>query len=173
MSTGSAVPLVVVMGVSGTGKSTVATRLARRLAVTFGEGDDFHPRSNVEKMASGAALDDDDRLPWLRDIGAWLAEHAATGAVATCSALARSYRDVLRDAAPGVVFLHLYGPEELLAERVRDRSGHFMPPSLLASQLDSLEPLQSDEAGLSLDVTAPLDEIVERSVAWLEEATGA
>src|SRR3954451_7311238 len=103
----SEVPLVVVMGVSGSGKTSVGVALAERLAVEYGEADQFHPQSNIDKMTAGRPLDDTDRQPWLEAVGAWLAEHIDSGAVATCSALKRSYRDTLRSAAPTVAFLHL------------------------------------------------------------------
>jgi gluconokinase len=168
----SQVPLVVVMGVSGSGKTTVGEEVARRLAVDFGEADEFHPRSNIEKMESGVALDDDDRAPWLAAIGEWLAEHDEVGAVATCSALKRAYRDTLRRAAPGTVFLHLAGSRELLAERMGGRRGHFMPASLLDSQLDTLESLQDDEDGISLDVAQPPERLVELFLGWWRDRSG-
>src|SRR3954451_10970555 len=161
-----AMPLVVVMGVSGSGKTTVGGPLAARLGVEYGEADDFHPESNKEKMHSGQPLDDADRRPWLEAIGAWLAEHPDRGAVATCSALKRSYRDLLRAAAPTAVFLHLQAPRDVLEPRMQHRSGHFMPTSLLASQLRTLEPLQPDEAGLVVDSDHPVDDIVDELVAW-------
>lgn len=162
-------PLVVVMGVSGSGKTTVGEPLAQRLGVDFGEADDFHPQANKDKMAAGTPLTDEDREPWLHEIGSWLAERRGTGAVATCSALKRSYRDLLRHDAAGAVFLHLTAPHELLSERMTSRKGHFMPPSLLQSQLDTLEPLEPDEAGLEVDSTLAPDEIVDRFLAWTEK----
>jgi gluconokinase len=166
------VPLVVVMGVSGSGKTTVGEEVARRLGVVYGEADDFHPRRNVEKMESGIPLDDQDRAPWLAAIGAWLAEHDELGAVATCSALKRAYRDTLRRAAPGTVFLHLQGSRDLLAERMSARQGHFMPSSLLESQLDTLEPLQPDEDGIALDVARSPDDVVAAFLEWWHERPG-
>jgi len=159
--------VVVVMGVSGSGKSTVASVLAGRLGGELADADDFHPPSNVAKMAAGLPLDDQDREPWLRDIAAWLAVRTRSGrsAVVSCSALKRAYRDVLRAAAPGLVFLHLTGPRELLERRMQDRTGHFMPASLLDSQLAALEPLQDDERGLTLDVTAAPEAIVAAALA--------
>jgi gluconokinase len=158
-------PVVVVMGVSGSGKTTVGRDLADRLEVEYGEADDFHPQANVDKMAAGEALDDDDRAPWLAAIGSWMAERGERGAVVSCSALKRQYRDTLRDAAPGAVFLHVHGSRELLEERLEGRSGHFMPPSLLTSQLETLEPLAPDERGVVLDVDQPVDEVVARYLA--------
>ena len=159
--------VVVVMGVSGSGKSTVASVLAGRLGGELADADDFHPPSNVAKMAAGLPLDDQDREPWLRDIAAWLAVRTRSGrsAVVSCSALKRAYRDVLRAAAPGLVFLHLTGPRELLERRMRDRTGHFMPASLLDSQLAALEPLAPGERGLTLDVTDAPEVIVATALA--------
>ena len=155
-------PLVVVMGVSGSGKSTVARLLADRLGVEFAEGDDFHPGSNVAKMSAGHPLEEADRVEWLRRLGAWLAEHESDGGVLSASALRRSYRDLLRASAPAVVFLHLHGSPNLLAERMRRRSGHFMPVDLLDSQLATLEPLADDEAGLTVDAAEPVEEVIHR-----------
>jgi|SRR3954451_353057 gluconokinase len=159
-------PLVVVMGVSGSGKTTVGMSLAKHLEVEYGEADDFHPQRNVEKMRAGHALNDEDRWPWLEAIGVWLASHEGAGAVATCSALKRHYRDRLRAAAPDTVFLHLFGDPALLAQRMTGRTGHFMPTSLLASQLATLEPLQPDEAGIAVDIKEPVDDIVATFVSW-------
>lgn len=160
---------VVVMGVSAVGKSTVAQALARRLGVPFAEADDFHSEANIAKMSAGVPLTDADRKPWLEAIGAWLREReaAGSGGVVTCSALKRAYRDVLREAAPGAFFLHLTGSRELLQQRIAARRGHFMPPELLRSQLETLEPLGADEFGTTLDVTAPPEELVEEALARL------
>lgn len=149
---------VVVMGVSGSGKSTVGQLVADALGVPFVDGDDLHPPANVAKMAAGIPLDDDDRAPWLRAVGRTLADSGPAGAVVACSALKRSYRDLIRAEAPGTVFAELDGTRELLAGRM-DRPGHFMPASLLDSQLATLEPLQPDEAGLRLDVGEPPAEL--------------
>src|SRR4051812_9103850 len=124
-------PLVVVMGVSGRGKSTVGLALAEHVGVPFADGDELHPAANIAKMASGVPLDDDDRHPWLEAIGEWLAAHDASGGVIGCSALKRKYRDQLRRHAPRVGFLHLHGTFEVIAARQAARPGHFMPPSLL------------------------------------------
>jgi gluconokinase len=148
---------LVVMGVSGTGKSTVARALAERLGWPFAEGDDLHPAANVAKMAAGIALEDADRWPWLDAIAAWTAGQAAEGnsTIVTCSALRRAYRDRLRDGVAGTVFVHLFGSPDLLAERMGARKDHFMPASLLPSQLRTLEPLEADEAGFMVDVELP------------------
>lgn len=160
----SAAQHVVVMGVSGTGKTTVAERLADRLGRVFVEGDSLHPPANVAKMSQGLPLDDEDRRPWLAALAGVLAEHdrAGTSTVLTCSSLRRAYRDVLRGgpADPAsVFFVHLDAPAEVLARRMKERE-HFMPASLLRSQLDTLEPLGEDEAGARVDVTVPVDEVV-------------
>jgi len=155
-------PLVVVMGVSGSGKSTVGAALAQRLRVPFGDADDFHPQANIDKMSAGHALDDEDRRPWLAAIGQWLGLRAGTtGGVVTCSALKRAYRDQIREAAPDVVFVHLAGSRDVIARRQASRPGHFMPASLLDSQFATLEPLAADEDGVVLDVSRSVDELVE------------
>jgi gluconokinase len=148
---------IVVMGVSGAGKSTVAAELVARLGWDFAEGDEFHPPENVEKMRAGIPLDDEDRWPWLRRLGDWIGEHEAAGrnAVVTCSALKRAYRDLLRDGHPSVWFAHVRAAPELIRDRVDQRTGHYMPPSLLGSQLSTLEPLQPDEPGAMASGVAP------------------
>ena len=132
---------IVVMGVSGSGKSTVADGLVQRLGWEFAEGDELHPPANVEKMRSGQPLDDEDRWPWLRRVAAWIGEREQSGrsVVVTCSALKRSYRDVLRDGHPSVWFAHVTVDPALLRERMEHRSGHYMPASLLDSQFAALE----------------------------------
>jgi gluconokinase len=152
------------MGMSGSGKTTVGAALAQRLGVPFADADDFHPPENVAKMSAGIPLDDRDRLPWLQTVGAWLAEHAHTGAVLSCSALRRWYRDVLREAAPNQVFVYLAGNPEVVAQRVAARLGHFMPSSLVDSQFRTLEPLQADEHGVTLDLDQPVDDLVAQAV---------
>lgn len=154
---------IVVMGVSGCGKSTVGTALARRWQVPFLDADDLHDPGSVAKMAAGRPLDDADRLPWLARIGTWLGTHP-DGAVVACSALTRGYRDLLRSHCPGTVFIHLTGPPGLIAERLAHRTGHFMPPALLPSQLRTLEPLGDDEAGGTVDIDGPIDHLVARCV---------
>ncbi|PZR51734.1 gluconokinase [Xylanimonas oleitrophica] len=157
------------MGVAGSGKTTVAALLAGRLGAEFAEGDEFHPPENVAKMSDGMPLEDSDRWPWLGHIRDWLAEQAAAGrsAVVPCSALKRSYRDLLREAGP-VRFAHLTGSRELLTERIQGRAGHFMKPAMLDSQLATLEPLGDDEDGFTVDVFPRPPEIVDEIIAHLD-----
>ncbi len=159
---------VVVMGVSGSGKTRIGTLLAARLGVTFVDGDDLHPPENVAAMAAGRPLDDALRAPWLDRVGSWLVEHP--DGVVACSALRRAYRDRLRSWSPGAVFVHLDGPVALVRSRMEGRS-HFMPPSLLGSQVATLEPLAEDEAGVVLDLALAPDELVARAGAWLAESS--
>jgi carbohydrate kinase (thermoresistant glucokinase family) len=154
---------IVVMGVSGCGKSTVGALLAGRLGVPFLDADGLHPAGNLEKMARGTPLQDTDRWPWLRRIGQELAARP-DGAVVACSALRRPYRDLLRDAVPGLRFVHLTGTRHELAGRMRARESHFMPVSLLDSQLATLEPLGDDEPGTVLDCTLDLQTLTEHVV---------
>ena len=160
---------VIVMGVSGVGKSTVAKGLSSLMGWAFAEGDGFHSEANVEKMASGHALTDDDRWPWLRAIGAWISEEEAAGrsGVITCSALRRVYRDLLREDRPSVVFCHLAAGEDLVAERMSHRTGHYMPTSLLHSQYETLEPLEPDEPGVVVSVDGSAPEVLHRAVEAL------
>ncbi len=156
---------VVAMGVSGSGKSTVGAALAQRLRVPFADADDFHPPANIAKMTAGEALNDDDRFPWLEAIGEWLAQRCDSGGVMSCSALKHKYRDQLRRHCPDVEFLHLSGTPEVIAKRQASRPGHFMPASLLASQFETLEPLDGDERGLVIDVDQSIDSIIDTYVA--------
>jgi gluconokinase len=156
---------IVVMGVSGSGKSTVGAALAQRLRVPFADADDFHPQANIAKMTAGEPLDDDDRYPWLEAIGDWLAARDGSGGVMSCSALKRKYRDQLRRHCAGVEFLHLAGTPEVIGRRQASRPGHFMPASLLASQFKTLEPLEPDERGVTIDVDQNIDSIVDDYVA--------
>ena len=161
-------PSVVVMGVSAAGKSTVARLLADRLGTDFLDADDLHPASNRAKLSSGTPLTDEDRMPWLDRAGEELALRTASGAVIACSALRRLYRDRIRARVPDAVFVHLHGSDSLLAERAVGRTGHFMPPSLLRSQLDTLEALETDEVGVTVDVAPAPEQIARAVVEWLE-----
>ncbi|MGV1007597.1 MAG: gluconokinase [Dermatophilaceae bacterium] len=153
---------IVVMGVSGCGKSTVAERLASTLGWEFAEGDDFHSGANVEKMRRGEPLSDEDRWPWLRSIAAHLQarQQAGHSVVVTCSALRRPYRDVLRAIDAPVRFAHVEPSPDVLRERMALRKGHYMPASLLQSQLDTLEPLTPDEPGVVVRADRSADEVV-------------
>lgn len=159
-------PRVVVMGVSGCGKSTVGALLAAALDVPFVDADGLHPAANIAKMRAGTPLTDEDRWPWL-DAVAGVLGAGDRGVVVACSALRRPYRDLLRRGAPGATFLHLDGGKDVLAARMAARDGHFMPPGLLDSQLATLEPLGADEDGLVLAVDAPADRIAAAAGAWL------
>ncbi|MFJ2830969.1 gluconokinase [Streptomyces sp. NPDC087263] len=159
--------VVVVMGVAGTGKTTIGPLLAARLGVPYAEGDDFHPPANIARMTAGTPLTDEDRWPWLDAIGRWAQERAGLGGVVSSSALKRGYRDRLRAAAPEVVFVHLTGDRALIEDRMSQRQGHFMPAALLDSQFATLQPLQADEAGVAVDVSGGPGEITERAVAAL------
>jgi gluconokinase len=157
------------MGVSGAGKSVVGAGLASRLGWAFVDADHLHPTSNVEKMASGIPLTDDDRWPWLDVVGATLAQHG-DGVVMACSALRRAYRDRIRVAAPATFFVELDGTPELLLSRISGRVGHFMPPSLLTSQLATLESLGTDEAGARVSIDGTPEEVVTRAAAAVLDA---
>ena len=162
-------PRVVVMGVSGCGKSTVGRLLAGLLQVHYVEGDELHPPENVARMAAGIPLTDADRHGWLQSVGDQLgnATAEARGVVVGCSALKRRYRDQLRAAAPDVRFVHLHGDASLLRERLAARRGHYMPPSLLQSQLDTLECPAPDEQALSLDIAVPPEQLAAEAARWL------
>ena len=153
---------IVVMGVSASGKSTVAGSLARELGWPFAEGDDFHPEANVHKMASGSPLTDEDRLPWLRSIRAWMTAQATEGhgSVVSCSALKRDYRAVLSEGPGQVTFVFLAIGQDALEARLAERTGHFMPASLLESQLQTLEVPGDDEDAIAVDADQPASEIV-------------
>lgn len=155
---------MVVMGASGSGKTTVGLALAARTGARFVDADDLHPAANLRKMTDGIPLTDADRGPWLDAVGAELAE---PGTVVACSALRRTYRERLRTLAPDAAVVHLDAPREVLAERMARREGHFMPPALLDSQLETLEPPSAGEGALIVDATHTVDEIVDRIAEWL------
>ncbi len=157
---------ILVMGVSGCGKSTIGAMLAERLGLPFADADAFHPRENVKKMSAGIPLTDADRAPWLDALGAWLAAER-TGGVIACSALKRAYRDRLRGWVPGLRVVHLSGAPELIAARQGAREGHFMPPSLMASQFATLEPPGAEEEAIILDIAAPPDSVAAEAAARL------
>ena len=159
----------ILMGVSGCGKSSVGTALQVLCDLEFVDGDDLHPKANIDKMARGVPLDDRDRAPWLADVGRTLAKH--DGAIAIgCSALKKSYRDWIRAQVDEPVhFLHLDAPKDVLAQRVAHRPGHFMPASLLDSQFAALERLQRDEWGGEIDISRPFDDVVAQSEAYVRE----
>lgn len=166
-------PRVVVMGVSGCGKSTVGRALAARLGVHYVEGDELHPTENVARMAAGVPLTDADRHGWLQEVAGQLANATteARGVVVACSALKRSYRELLRAAAPDVRFVHLQGDAALLAQRLAARKGHYMPASLLPSQLQTLQAPGPDEAALTLPITEPPEALADQAERWLRGVT--
>lgn len=153
-------PLIVVMGATGCGKSTVGAALAERLRIPFRDADDMHPASNIAKMSQGIPLDDDDRHPWLVAVGDELRARERTGLVVACSALKVAYRDILRSRAPRVFFVHLDVAKSVIASRMVTRLDHFMPLSLLDSQVAALEPLTTEESGIRVDATQRVDRIV-------------
>lgn len=161
----------VFMGVSGSGKTTAAEHVAERLDLPFAEADVFHPEANIHKMSAGTPLTDEDRRPWLRELASWIGEHDALGetTVMACSALKREYRDLLREGAPDVHFLHMHGPAEVIWERIEARPDHFMPPALLRSQLETLERLDPDEAGQEFDVRADLEALNSGALLYVED----
>ncbi|WP_327016611.1 gluconokinase [Cryobacterium sp. MP_3.1] len=150
------------MGISGSGKSTVAGILAGQLGWDLEEGDDLHPQENIDKMSSGQPLNDEDRAPWLDTISSWIIEHSMAGVpgIITCSALKRRYRDVLREH--NVIFVHLAGSKDLIGRRLATRHDHYMPTSLLDSQVDALEPPEPDENAITIDAgRKPAEEAAE------------
>jgi gluconokinase len=164
-------PLFVVMGVAGSGKSLIGAALADSLGVTFVDGDDYHSAKNIEKMSAGVPLTDDDRVEWLRALAAKIrkASESDTGIVVACSALKRRYRDILRAPAPGLQFVFLNGARSLIAQRLAERGGHFMPPSLLDSQLATLEKPTADENAWVCDIDRTPEEIVAEIVTRTSE----
>ena len=167
---------LVVMGVAGSGKSTLAAALSRHLGWACAEADEFHPAANIAKMSQGIALQDEDRWPWLQEIRDWMSAQAAAGksTVLTCSALKRSYRELLAGAEGRVIFVHLDGGADLISRRMEGREGHFMPPTLLPSQLATLEPLTPEEldaGSLRLDIAHPPEELAAAVVQALRLPT--
>jgi carbohydrate kinase (thermoresistant glucokinase family) len=158
--------VLVVMGVSGSGKTTVAKDLAARLGWPFLEGDDLHPPANVAKMHAGTPLTDEDRMPWLQAIAAWIdaRTHANEPGVVTCSALKHSYRDILIGTRPHVRLVYLQGDKAVIAKRLSARKGHFMPPALLDSQLATLEEPTPDEHALTVPIDGPSEQAVEKII---------
>jgi gluconokinase len=164
---------LVVMGVAGSGKSTLAAALSRQLGWVCAEADEFHPQSNIDKMSQGTPLQDEDRWPWLQEIQNWMTTQAQAGTstVLTCSALKQSYRRLLAQAEGRVLFLHLHGEADLIGQRMQGREGHFMPPTLLPSQLATLEPLSDEEiaaGSLRLDISKSPEELVKTVIAALQ-----
>lgn len=160
---------IVLMGVAGSGKSTLLQRIRERWGWSSAEADEFHSASNVTRMASGLPLTDSDRWPWLRALAAWIGAREAAGehCVLTCSALRRAYRDVLREGHPSVRFVHLVAAPDTLHARVEGRAGHYMPASLLGTQLEILEPLEADEPGVVVSSERPPDRVIDDIEAWL------
>ena len=162
-------PVLLITGVSGSGKSTIGSLLASRLGWTYAEADAFHPDRNIAKMAAGHPLDDADREPWLDAIGAWIDATTRAGrpAVVTCSALKRAYRDKLRKGRPNVRLIYLDADQQIVGGRLAARSGHFFPAQLLASQFQDLQRPDPDEHALVVDVSATPEEIVDRLIEGL------
>ncbi|MEH6774514.1 MAG: gluconokinase [Cereibacter changlensis] len=149
---------LVLMGVAGSGKTSVGQALAARIGIAYRDGDDLHPPGNIARMARGEPLTDEDRWPWLARVGQALAAEEAL--ILGCSALKRAYRDRIRDAAGEVIFVHLSGSRRVIAARMRAREGHFMPASLLDSQFAALEPPGPDEASVTVDIDQPVEAVV-------------
>ena len=156
---------IVVMGVTGCGKTTVGAALAEALGIEFIDSDDLHPESNKKKMSSGTPLTDSDREPWLQEVSKALQSHESI--VVACSALKKSYRSTILAGAPTTKFVHLSGSQELIFARLSERSHHFMPIGLLDSQFQTLEPLDHTETGKVFEISQPVDQIVNEVIAWL------
>ncbi len=168
---------LVVMGVAGSGKSTLAAALSKQLGWACAEADEFHPQANIAKMSQGIPLQDEDRWPWLRQIRDWMSRQAQAGCstVLTCSALKKSYRQLLAEAEGRVLFLHLDGGADLISQRMQGREGHFMPPTLLPSQIATLEALSQEEldaGSLRLDISRSPEELVAAVVQALKLPSG-
>jgi gluconokinase len=166
---------LIVMGVASSGKSTIAKKLAERLGWTFEDGDDFHPEANVAKMSAGHPLTDDDRWPWLQSIADEIDKVSGAGGrlVVACSALKRAYRDVLVHGRSDIGIVYLDGSRELIGERMAKRKGHFMPPGLLDSQFNTLEPPAPDEKPISVSIDAPVETIVDAIIDQINNRTTA
>jgi gluconokinase len=162
---------IVVMGVAGSGKTTVGEGIARAYGVPFRDADEFHPAANIAKMSSGVPLNDDDRWPWLDAIGKAIHDAAPATLVIACSALRRVYRErIVRAAGRPVRFVYLDGTPETLGQRIGNRRGHFMPPSLLASQLATLEKPASDENAITVSIEPPVDQVIGAALKALGDA---
>jgi len=162
---------IILMGVSSCGKSSVGAAVAKALGAKFIDGDDLHPRANIQKMAGGTPLNDEDRAPWLERLNdaAYSLVHKQETGLIVCSALKRRYRDRLRDGNPSLAFLFLDGEFELVRERMQSRAGHFMPVSLLRSQFDALERPGEDETDvLRVDISSPFEQVVEQCIAAIK-----
>ncbi|WP_271395864.1 gluconokinase [Neomicrococcus lactis] len=165
---------IVVMGVSGSGKTSLAALLSEQLGWPYAEADEFHPAENIAKMSAGHALTDEDRWPWLNEIRDWMTSNSEqrTGTIVTCSALKHLYRDLLREAQGRVVFVHVKAPAEVIKDRLDHREGHFMPPSLLPSQFATLEELSTDEDGFNIDNNTTPADLAHRTLVALGLADG-
>jgi carbohydrate kinase (thermoresistant glucokinase family) len=161
------IPPILVMGVQGSGKSTIGWMLAEKLGITFIDGDSLHPPANIAKMAAGVPLDDNDRMPWLMEIGRVLAAERHEGIIVACSALKRKYRDLLRESVPDLFIVDPEGPIELVASRISYRRHEFMPAALLQSQYATLEPRAQDERGVTVDISLDPAVVVESAAAAL------
>ncbi|MCS4534386.1 gluconokinase [Neisseria montereyensis] len=163
---------IVIMGVSGCGKTTLAMALQQYFQCPYAEGDDFHPQANRDKMGSGIPLTDKDRYPWLRSLRDWMTKQTEAGTtvdIVTCSALKRQYRDILREANGKVIFIHLDPPYEINLERMKARKGHYMKAGMLASQLETLEALQADEEGVRINNAGNPETVQNEVLRWINQ----